>query len=414
MSKSASSHPHTAAPTWSGFIYQGHLALYHSIECVLNKMSFELQIDSIDDFSIIENGIAVSTHQVKALADDKRAAYKEALEKAAFTYMLCDKTTKRYFHTSARLDDASDFVGSNGNVVKFYTYDGLPYCYLQDVEEKTKSKIETYLVSEKLPCSDFLVNLKFEALQSHIAAQVIYIHACNQDGLMSAAEAAFTQTLKSEKIVELLSLTATHEDDIVYKMFQAKMAVCKSLYGYTNTMEKTADRTAIQKVANVYDQIKELGDTAFMWLWKSLCFGSSTMVVSENSVYDYVDVIYDIDKAPLSEQKPPYYRCSAGDFYLPTAISADNVRREHRFAEDLMEQLKSDPELIDILVEYQWLIAARANIFSPAERFCAATGASRDAVEDEFSLMGKDRNKITKAFDAKIISKEEARVKLND
>lgn len=81
MSKSASSHPHTAAPTWSGFIYQGHLALYHSIECVLNKMSFELQIDSIDDFSIIENGIAVSTHQVKALADDKRAAYKEALEK---------------------------------------------------------------------------------------------------------------------------------------------------------------------------------------------------------------------------------------------------------------------------------------------------------------------------------------------
>lgn len=55
---------------------------------------------------------------------------------------------------------------------------------------------------------------------------------------MSAAEAAFTQTLKSEKIVELLSLTATHEDDIVYKMFQARMAVCKSLYGYTNTMEK--------------------------------------------------------------------------------------------------------------------------------------------------------------------------------
>ena len=49
-----------------------------------------------------------------------------------------------------------------------------------------------------------------------------------------------------------------------------------------------------------------------------------------------------------------------------------------RFAEDLMEQLKSDPELIDILVEYHWLIAARANIFSPAERFCAATGASRD------------------------------------
>lgn len=414
MSELAAPHPHTAAPTWSGFIYQGHLALYHSIECLLNKMSFELQIDSIDDFAIIENGVAVSTHQVKALADNKRAAYKEALEKAASTSKLCDKTTKRYFHTSVRLDNAADFIGDNGHVVQFYTYDGLPYCHLQDVELKIKSKIEKYLVAVGLPCSDFLIKLKFEALQSHIAAQVIYIHACNQDGLMTAAEAAFTQTLKSAKIVELLCLSATHEDDLVYKMFQARMAVCKSLYGYTNSMEKTADKAVVRKVAAVYDQIKELGDTPFTWLWKSLCFGSFTMIVSENSVYDYVDVIYEIDRAPLSEQKPPYYRCSAGDFYLPTAISADNARRESKFAEDLMEQLKSDPELIDILVEYQWLIAARANIFSPAERFCTATGASRDAVEEEFSLMGKDRNKITKAFDATIISREEAKVKLND
>ena len=125
MSELAASHPHTAAPTWSGFIYQGHLALYHSIECLLNKMSFELQIDSIDDFAIIENGVAVSTHQVKALADNKRAAYKEALEKAASTSKLCDNTTQRYFHTSVRLDDAADFIGGNGHVVKFYTYDGL-------------------------------------------------------------------------------------------------------------------------------------------------------------------------------------------------------------------------------------------------------------------------------------------------
>ncbi|HGG8839973.1 TPA: hypothetical protein ACJJXJ_000902 [Enterobacter soli] len=101
MSKSASSHPHTAAPTWSGFIYQGHLALYHSIECVLNKMSFELQIDSIDDFSIIENGIAVSTHQVKALADDKRAAYKEALEKAASTYCVIRLPKDIFIHLCA-------------------------------------------------------------------------------------------------------------------------------------------------------------------------------------------------------------------------------------------------------------------------------------------------------------------------
>lgn len=97
MSELAAPHPHTAAPTWSGFIYQGHLALYHSIECLLNKMSFELQIDSIDDFAIIENGVAVSTHQVKALADNKRAAYKESLEKAASTSKLCDKKYQKIF-----------------------------------------------------------------------------------------------------------------------------------------------------------------------------------------------------------------------------------------------------------------------------------------------------------------------------
>jgi hypothetical protein len=124
--------PHTATPTWSGYIYQGYIATYHSIQCLLQDMDFELQLDSIEDFSIIKDGEAISTHQVKARDENKRSEYIDALEKAAAVDKLCTQRTKRYFHTSINLDDHSDFKGKSGNTVSFYLYDKDAFCHVHD------------------------------------------------------------------------------------------------------------------------------------------------------------------------------------------------------------------------------------------------------------------------------------------
>jgi hypothetical protein len=203
VTTSENSYPDTAAPTWSGFIYQGHVALYHSICCLIDGLEFNLQLDSIEDFSIITNGIARSTHQVKALAKYKRNDYSVALKKAASTQIGYDASTTRYFHVYSKLDDTSDFQGEAGNSVKFYLYkksdDTKPFCYLQDIVSMVKGKINEYLILNGLVATDFLLNFKFDLLHSKIASQVVLIHSYNQDGLMTAVEAAYTQTLCSRK-----------------------------------------------------------------------------------------------------------------------------------------------------------------------------------------------------------------------
>ncbi len=228
MTTSKISYPDTANPTWSGFIYQGHVALYHSICCLIDGLEFDLQLDSIEDFAIMTNGVARSTHQVKALAQYKKNDYLKALEKASSTHIGCDASTSRYFHVSSKLDDTSEFKGSSGNAVKFYIYEKneekKAFCYLQDIISMVKSKIAAYLVLNELAVSDFLLDFKFDLLHSKIASQVVLIHAYNQDGLLKAAEAAYTQTICSKEMQQLLKEVVAHPEDFIYQRIQAKCA----------------------------------------------------------------------------------------------------------------------------------------------------------------------------------------------
>jgi hypothetical protein len=419
VTTSKSSYPDTANPTWSGFIYQGHVALYHSICCLIDGLEFNLQLDSIEDFSIIINGIARSTHQVKALAKYKKNDYSDALEKASSTHVGCDTSTTRYFHISSKLDDTSEFQGSSGKAVKFYVYeegdDKKPYCYLHDIESMVKRKIKAYLVLNKLPVSDFLLDFKFDILHSKIASQVVLIHAYNQDGLLSAAEAAYTQTLYSKELQDLLREEVDHPEDFTYQRIKAKCAFYEHFYGYVeSTSFDEVDTSIKNKLAKVFEAIKSLDEDSFTRLWKSLCFGMSESIINNQRVYDYVDIIHDIKKEPILAGFPPYYKCTKKDSYLPTSITIKNSRREVMFAEDLIPQLKKDPNMIDILIEYEWLIAACAKNFSPAERFCTTKGMERDTLEEEFINSKRNRKNITKAFDAKIISSQEAGEQIDD
>ena len=75
--------PHTAVATWGGYIYQGKIALYHCLSLMLENAvdikKFALQLDSIDDFAILLDGVCQSMHQVKAYKSDDFSAYSEAI-----------------------------------------------------------------------------------------------------------------------------------------------------------------------------------------------------------------------------------------------------------------------------------------------------------------------------------------------
>lgn len=370
-----SSEPHSAIAAWSGFIYQGHIALYHSICCLIESQNFTLQLDSVEDFSIFQNGFAKSTHQVKALASDKREQYTDALEKASSTNFGCNSLTQRYIHVSSKLDDTSDFTGVSGNLVKFYKYDKKlgeeAFCYLHDVEKEVKRKIHEYLNVKKLVSSDFLLDFKFDLLHSKIASHVVLMHAYNQDGLGNINEIAYKQTITSAELEQLLNEVVEHPQDLIYSTVKAKTRFFEYFYDYLDSSSLSdIEAPCRARLVRVLNSIKSLDEQAFVKFWKSLCFGSKTLELENERVYDYVDIIQEIYKEPLLANYPPYYRCSKNESYLPTSITIKNTRRETKFAEDLISHLKEDANMIDILVEYEWLIASCADQFSPLERFC--------------------------------------------
>jgi len=60
-------YPASAISSWSGFVYQGKIALYHSLKLIHDgDLDFELQLDSSDDFAIYKNEKLHTAHQVKA------------------------------------------------------------------------------------------------------------------------------------------------------------------------------------------------------------------------------------------------------------------------------------------------------------------------------------------------------------
>ncbi|GFZ62406.1 hypothetical protein PSE10A_49170 [Pseudomonas amygdali pv. eriobotryae] len=73
--------PNSAISSWSGFVYQGKVALYYSLKLLTEGVrDFELQLDSTDDFAIYKDGKLLSAHQVKAKVGSTRGSYTSALK----------------------------------------------------------------------------------------------------------------------------------------------------------------------------------------------------------------------------------------------------------------------------------------------------------------------------------------------
>lgn len=195
--------PASAISSWGGFVYQGKVALYHSVKLLCDNefagvqiTDFELQLDSTDDFAIYVAGVAISIHQVKAKISPYRSAFIDALEKSSQINTDCNVSTRRYFHIANQIDNATDYTNSSASTVEFYKYGVESFCLLADIEKITKEKIFDYLAKHGLPCSDMLIERKYCHLSELVTKQVVKIHSLIHQG-ETEKKAAYTQTIVS-------------------------------------------------------------------------------------------------------------------------------------------------------------------------------------------------------------------------
>lgn len=196
-------YPASAVSSWSGFVYQGKIALYHSLKIIHDgDLDFELQLDSSDDFAIYKNGKLHTAHQVKAKIGKYRNGYTKALEQSTLIEHDKIKGTTRYFHVSVPLNNTDDHRGASGEIVKFYRYGDNYYCGLGEIEGLTKELIKEICKKQHIIVSDNLINFNYCLLSEKISTKAIHNHKLNQVDGISENRAAYEGRIKASNILE--------------------------------------------------------------------------------------------------------------------------------------------------------------------------------------------------------------------
>ena len=74
-----------ASPSWSGFNYQGKVAIYYTLKLInmesvdQDLSNYSLMLEATEDFEIRKDGNPISFHQVKAYNSSSYSEYSEAL-----------------------------------------------------------------------------------------------------------------------------------------------------------------------------------------------------------------------------------------------------------------------------------------------------------------------------------------------
>ena len=205
---------HSAVPSWSGYNYQGKIALYCVLDFIINQdeadySRYSLELEWYEDFSIKENDLYVSIHQVKSYKEKALPQYKDAI------WNLLGKTIDSnipltYLHTSEDIGLTKDDIRKKLNTLKqpkedkedkmytpayyfklvmdtgsygkafdsfdLYEYQtGNRYCKIAEIDDLIQEKIKEYYSSQNWEESDKQIQGVFlnllNTLNEHITAR---------------------------------------------------------------------------------------------------------------------------------------------------------------------------------------------------------------------------------------------------
>lgn len=401
-------YPSTAITTWSGFVYQGKIALYHCLKLISQgDVDFEIQLDSSDDFAIYKNDSLVSAHQVKAKISEYRSEYVGALEKSSAIEFDRIKGIFRYFHVSVPLNDTDDYSGENGEIVQFYVYGKNRYCGLGEIEGLTKEIIRQICASRSITLSEDLLNYNYCLLSEKISSKAVEIHRLVQNDREKANKAAYNNRITAQNLLDdILTKNPYNSTDYYAVDLKAK------LYNY---LEIRLDQALPGMSDEIYARARRLFEYTRITdasELKSLCqlmkpserFSS----IQKADIRRYTELIETMTVEPILQQFP-HYLDSEKKFYLPTALDLPLLDDREGCTSDLLGELESNGDLLKLLFEYNHLIACRS-----VESFIINTKYTHPNDLTDQEVKNNIDSNITKSFCLSIVTKDDAETKLND
>jgi len=399
------SYPASAISSWSGFVYQGKVALYHSLKLILDgDLDFELQLDSSDDFAIYKCGRLHTAHQVKAKISKYRSGYITALEQSTLIEHDKIKGTTRYFHVSVRLSNADDHKGASGETVKFYRYGDNYHCGLGEIEGLTKELIKKICEKQSITFNDNLINFNYCLLSEKISTKAIHNHKLNQVDGLSENKAAYDGRIKATEILEDL-LTKNPYQDRDYYAVELKARLQTHLEERLDQALPTMNDVAYERARRLREHIYEMPINELKTLCQMMKPSERFQGVQTNDIRRYTKLIQTISVEPIFKHLP-HYLDSENRFYVPTALDVDE---SEECESDIIREMKNNGDLLRLLFEYNHLIASKAET-----SFIFNTRFTNSDDFDNKPATEKLESNITKSLCISIMTKDDAEGRLND
>ncbi|MFS2196932.1 ABC-three component system protein [Pseudomonas sp. Pseusp3] len=401
-------YPHSAVSSWSGFVYQGKIALYHCLKLIHEgDVDFELQLDSTDDFAIYKSGTLVSAHQVKANIGKYRSNYSEALAKSAKIELDRVKGTTRYFHISIAISDTSDYKGDSGEVVEFYPYGDDKHCSLGSIEELTKSVITKICKTKAINLSEKLLNLNYCLLSEKISSKAIEIHKKIQVDGDTERRAAYSNRIFGQNILDDI-INNNPYNDADYYAVDLKSRLHAHLEDRLEQSLPGMTDASYERARNLYEHIRVTQAHELKCLCQLMKPSERFTLIQKADIRKYTGLIQELTIDPILARLP-HYLCKQHKFYIPTALDLPETEENIYCASDIRNEMSSNDDLLELLFEYNNLIAYRAK-----ESFMIDT---KYTVSSDF--LGQDPHEkadshIIKKLRISILTKEEAEARLND
>ncbi|PPA02535.1 hypothetical protein C4E44_18900 [Pseudomonas sp. MWU12-2312b] len=402
----ASKYPHSAISTWSGFVYQGKVALYHCLKLINEGDSeFELQLDSTDDFAIYKDGKLISAHQVKAKIGDYRSNYKEALKKSASVELDRVAGIKRYFHISQPINDNSDYVDGNGERVEFYPYGEFRHCELDKIEELTKQIIREIYARQTVIFDDGLLNANYCLLSDSISSKALAIHAKIQNEGDTQRQAAYVNRVTASSILSGIEDTSPYERKDYFAIeLKARLhtyleeRLAESLPGMSDA--------AYERSRRIYELVRLSEGGDFKTLCQLMKPSEKFSRIQNSDIRRYSELVHTMNAEPILKRLP-HYLDDSNKFYAPTALYLPEPTDKKYCTSEIIAEIKDNDDLGRLLFEFNNLIAAKA-----AESFTIDTKYTN--CFDQSSMDDYDRidSNITKSLCISILTKDDAEARL--
>jgi len=423
---------HSAIPSWSGFIYQGKVGLYYALRLINTQRIDEpeqccLKFETLEDFVVYDSQQrAFSLHQVKAIKNNKRSGYQNALKQASAVNHddQCTEQTLRYFHVSQKLDDTSDFPGNTEhgeNLVSFYEYcDNKKHVPVDEIDSLVKKQIKQYLQANELNDSDSSISLIRAKMEALIASRVNIAHRKNQNGKRKF-EAAESTPVRFEELVNILSaqlLDAGDEQTILIRYRRHLLNRFSEMLTYFEDEEEN-NNVFFHELTSCYNGIAKMNNDTLKKLYYAKSPNQNSLKLEgfgDNSTDRYADIIAELKRLRVSEKDktlPHYYLPERKERYLPSVIELGGRGEKQHLAnlQKNIEGIKTNLHVQHVLYEYENLIIKDMN--TQAFRLKDKSNVVNKITDIE-NEQDSESSKITKMMNIRFVPLVEAKNELEN